>query len=194
LTSYAGQNALKVRIASTKLARHNFQALADQESLRFVDSVSSINCETSRDGGELFFEKSAEFWTSKIELISPSPLGEGGFGLNKWRGEDIATGLGFPSSWLENLKSAALFAITQPRPLLAPRRKPRRIRLRLRNQRFKPFNTFKPFKSLKALRAQKMVPILMLAPEIVEDLEAALEQFCEIAADLSSDGMEPGKS
>ena len=38
---------LKFRIASTKLAGHNFQALADQESLRFVDSGSSINCETS---------------------------------------------------------------------------------------------------------------------------------------------------
>jgi hypothetical protein len=41
---------LEFRIASTKFAGHNFQALADQESLRFVDSVFSINRETSRDG------------------------------------------------------------------------------------------------------------------------------------------------
>jgi hypothetical protein len=33
-----------------------------------------------------------------------------------------------------------------------------------------------------------------LAQEIVEDLEAALEQFRENAADLSSEGIEAGKS
>jgi hypothetical protein len=34
----------------------------------------------------------------------------------------------------------------------------------------------------------------VLAQEIVEDLEAALEQFREIAADLSSEGMGARKS
>jgi hypothetical protein len=59
--------------------------------------------------------------------------------------------------------------------------------VRLRGRRFKPFNTFKPFKSLKALRAQKMVPIqTFLVQEIVEDLEAALEQCREIAANLTA--------
>jgi hypothetical protein len=48
----------------------------------------------------------------------------------------------------------------------------------------KPFNTFKPSKSLKALRAQEVVPIpSVLAQEIVEDLEAALEQFRKIATE-----------
>jgi hypothetical protein len=53
----------------------------------------------------------------------------------------------------------------------------------------KPFNTFKPSKSLKALRAQERVPIpSVLAQEIVEDLEAALEQFREIAVELDVGG------
>jgi hypothetical protein len=48
---------------------------------------------------------------------------------------------------------------------------------------------FKPFKSLKALKAQKMVPIpTFRAQKIVEDLEAALEQFREIAVDLRQPG------
>jgi hypothetical protein len=38
---------------------------------------------------------------------------------------------------------------------------------RLRNRRFKSFHTFQPFNSLKSLETQ----------EIVEDLEAVLEQF-----------------
>jgi hypothetical protein len=47
----------------------------------------------------------------------------------------------------------------QPRHLSAPRQKPRRIQLRLRSRRFKPFNRFNPFKSLKAfLRAQNINP------------------------------------
>jgi hypothetical protein len=45
---------------------------------------------------------------------------------------------------------------------------------------FKPFNTFQPFKSLKALRApENDTNPEILAQEIVEDLEAALEQFPE---------------
>jgi hypothetical protein len=42
-----------------------------------------------------------------------------------------------------------------------------------------------PFRSLKALRTQKTILIPMLAQEIVEDFEAALEQYREIVADLS---------
>jgi hypothetical protein len=40
---------------------------------------------------------------------------------------------------------------------------------------------------LKALRAQKIVPIPILAPEIVKDLEAAPEQFREIVVDLGAE-------
>jgi type I restriction enzyme M protein len=68
--------------------------------------------------------------------------------------------------------------------LLVERRKPRRVQLRLRSRRFKPFNTFKPFKSLKALRSQKIFAIPTCSPKIVEDLEAVLEQFREIAGEL----------
>jgi|SoiMetStandDraft_2_1073263.scaffolds.fasta_scaffold24745_1 hypothetical protein len=57
---------LKFRIASTKLARHNFQALADQESLRFVESVSSINCETSRDGVVSSLKNRQSFGLAKL--------------------------------------------------------------------------------------------------------------------------------
>jgi hypothetical protein len=46
------------------------------------------------------------------------------------------------------------------------------------------FQPFKPFKSLKVLRPRKFV----------EDLEAALEQFREIAADLGGEVVEPEKS
>jgi type I restriction enzyme M protein len=68
--------------------------------------------------------------------------------------------------------------------LLVERRKPRRVQLRLRSRRFKPFNMFKPFKSLKALRSQKIFAIPTCSPKIVEDLEAVLEQFREIAGEL----------
>jgi hypothetical protein len=41
---------------------------------------------------------------------------------------------------------------------------------------------------LKALRAQKIVPIqTFLVQKIVEDLEAALVQFREVAADLGGE-------
>jgi hypothetical protein len=56
---------LKFRIASTKFAGHNFQALA-QESLRFVDSVSSINCETSRDGVSSSLKNRRSFGLAKL--------------------------------------------------------------------------------------------------------------------------------
>jgi type I restriction enzyme M protein len=49
---------------------------------------------------------------------------------------------------------------------------------------FKTFQPFKPFKPLKVLRPRKFV----------EDLEAALEQFREIAADLGGEVVEPEKS
>lgn len=58
---------------------------------------------------------------------------------------------------------------------------------RLRS-RFKPFNTFKPFKSLKALRLGKWYQSRCSLPrKSSKNLEAALEQFREIAADLSID-------
>jgi hypothetical protein len=58
----------------------------------------------------LFFEKPAEFWTSKIELISPSPLGKGWVRLEQVAWGKYRDRLVFQSSRLENLTSAALIA------------------------------------------------------------------------------------
>ena len=53
---------------------------------------------------------------------------------------------------------------------------------------FKPFNTFQPFKSLKALRApENDTNPEILAQEVVEDLEAALEQFRESPGIFAAD-------
>jgi hypothetical protein len=57
---------LEFRIASTKFAGHNFQAPADQESLRFVDSVSLINCATSRDGVSSSLKNRQSFGLAKL--------------------------------------------------------------------------------------------------------------------------------
>ena len=57
---------LKFRIASTKFAGHNFQALADQESLRFVELVCSINCATSRDGVMSSLKNRRSFGLAKL--------------------------------------------------------------------------------------------------------------------------------